>query len=347
MLILKRLFNLLFSEKVKEYIRMKFSGFLELLDKIILYREYKKACKYILKKKIFMYREHDYGWHHFAFMEYIKQALIETKIMYESFPVRDEEMQKCIDYVKENGADVYCGSLKNVQIYSVEDVDYDEENELYYGLYEGKRLYFDEAVDTKEKALRALNGLAAEQSENSPHKYLDGNFQVEKGDIVFDVGCADGNFALSVIEKAGKVYLFEADEHWMKPLRLTFAPYMEKVEIVKKYVDEHSGENAVSLDDFCRNKGIDHINMVKMDVEGYEESILKGADRLLHDKKIDKLAVCTYHKLDDEEKLGQILCDYDKDMARGYMLGTLIYEIYDIKPPYFTKGILRASIREK
>lgn len=348
MLIFKKLFNLFFSEKIKSYIRVKFSGLLEIFDKIIIYREYKRSCKYILKKKIFMYKEHDYGWHHLAFTKYIKQALIETKIMYEKFPIRDEEMQKCADYIKENGAeDVYCGSLKEVEIYSEQDVKYDKENDLYYGFYEGKRLYFNKVIDTKEKALTELNGLAAEQSENSPHKYLEGDFQVKEGDIVFDVGCADGNFALSVVEKASKIYLFEADEQWVKPLRLTFAPYMDKVEIVKKYVDEKSGEKAVALDDFCQSEGIDHIDMVKMDVEGYEENVLKGAGRLLQNKKIKRIAVCTYHKPEDEENLGKILCDYDKTMAKGYMLGALIHEIYEIKPPYFTKGIMRATISNK
>lgn len=295
-----------------------------------------------------MYKEHDYGWRHLSFEEYIKQTLIETKIMYEKFRIRDDEMQKCVDYISENGAgDVYCGSLNEVVIYSEQDVKYDRENDLYYGLYEGKRLYFNKDVDTLEKALTALNGLAAEQSENSPHKYLDGDFQVKEGDVVFDVGCADGNFALSVIDKASKIYLFEADEQWMTPLRLTFAPYMDKVEIVRKYVDERSGEKTVSLDDFCQSKGIDHVDMVKMDIEGYEENVLKGAARLLQNKKINRIAVCTYHKPEDEENLGKILCDYDKTMAKGYMLGALIHEIYEIKPPYFTKGIMRASLSSK
>lgn len=39
--------------------------------------------------------------------------------------------------------------------------------------------------------------------------YLDEDFQVEEGDVVLDVGVAEGNFSMEIIERASKIYLFE------------------------------------------------------------------------------------------------------------------------------------------
>lgn len=346
MVLLKKIFNRFFPDNIKELIRSKMSKLLENIDKRIIYKEYKKACIYILKKKIFGYKGNDYGYQQDFFMKYVKKELIRTKIRNENILVRDEDMEGCLKYTRDNDVDIYCGCLDNIKIYKDDCISYDEDNELFYGLYEGKKLYFDEAVNSKERALEALNGLAAEQIDDSPHQYLYGDFQVEPGDVVFDIGCADGNFSLSIIDKASKVYLFEADEHWMKPLQLTFAPYKDKIVIVKKYVSDKTSEYEISLDDFCRNGSIENIDLIKMDVEGYEKSVLRGARQLLENGKIKKIAVCTYHKQDDEIELGKLLQKYTKTPAKGYMLGALVHEIYDIKPPYLTKGLIRATLKQ-
>jgi 16S rRNA A1518/A1519 N6-dimethyltransferase RsmA/KsgA/DIM1 with predicted DNA glycosylase/AP lyase activity len=48
---------------------------------------------------------------------------------------------------------------------------------------------------------------------------------VAEGDVVVDAGAAEGNFALSVIDKASKVYIIEGDAGWCEALRQTFLPY--------------------------------------------------------------------------------------------------------------------------
>ena len=341
---IKNIFNQLFSEELKEKLRNKFEKNFIYFDQRLIYKEYLKACRYILRQKIYGYQGEGYNYRYDKFLESIRKEYIRSGIISEHISIRDKGMEQAVEYVKKNGPDVFCGSLDGIHIYDEEDVGYDEANKLYYGIYEGKRLYFDCSITTSEDALDALNGLAAEQSEHSPHRYLTEDFMVDSNDIVFDVGCADGNFSLSVVDCVKEIYLFEIEETWMKPLELTFAPYKDKVHIIQKCVTENSDAAAVSIDEFCEVNNIESIGFVKIDVEGYEKNVLSGARKMITNNKIKKLAVCTYHKLDDEQTLGEMLPNYNKIMSEGYMIYVLNQDIWNIKPPYFTKGLMRATL---
>ncbi|MDR0567342.1 MAG: methyltransferase, partial [Prevotellaceae bacterium] len=61
------------------------------------------------------------------------------------------------------------------------------------------------------------------------------------GDVVVDAGVAEGIFALSVVERAKELYLFEADKDWIAPLEATFAPFGNKANIVNCYVADIYG----------------------------------------------------------------------------------------------------------
>lgn len=347
MIFLKKIFNSLFSEKTKDVIRRKLDGLFRYIDQKITFREYVKACKYILKKIIYDEKINDYSYRYDDFLNQIKREYIRKKIECEDIDIRGEEIDKCVDYVKKKGLDIYCGSLDGVCIYTEKDIGYDEENELFYGIYVGKKLYFPEIVKSAKEALEDLNGLAAEQSEHSPHRYLSSTFDVDKQDIVFDIGCADGNFALSIIDKVKEVYLFEIEDIWMKPLELTFAPYKDKVHIIKKCVTKKSDNLSTSLDDFCKENDINRVGLIKMDVEGYEQDVLQGAKKMLKEGRIDKVVACTYHRIDDAEKIGDLLPNYSKTFSEGYMVGSMLYDIWDIKPPFFTRGLVRAKLETK
>lgn len=346
---IKKIFNKVFKEETKDRMRLKFKKLFIYFDKRLYYREYVKALKYILNEKIFQYSGPEYGYRYDNFLQEVRKEYIKVGIADTKWNVTDEEMRKAIDYVKENGLDMYCGGIDGVCPYSENDIDYDEENQLFYGWYEGKKLYFSEEFDTEEKALKYLNGLAAEQSENSPHRYLAGDFDVNEDDIVFDIGSAEGNFALSVIERAKAIYLFETEEIWKRPLELTFAPYREKVHIIQKYVSAQTGEKSVSIDDFCKENNVKEIGLIKMDVEGAEKDVLVGAKTMLEEEKIRKLAICTYHKMNDGEVIDAMLPNYKKTWSKGYMLGAAIwnFEIWNITRPYFTRGIMRARLNKK
>ena len=54
----------------------------------------------------------------------------------------------------------------------------------------------------------------------------------------------------------------------------------------------------MSIDDFCAWRGVDRVNYIKMDIEGWESEALSGADRTIRDNH-PKLAISVYHKFSD------------------------------------------------
>ena len=178
-----------------------------------------------------------------------------------------------------------------------------------------------------------------EQDVNSPHRYLTDRFNIGKKDILVDVGAAEGNLALSVIEKVKKVYLFETDENWIEALKATFAPWKDKVEIINKFVADRNDEKTVSLDAFFKDR--EPFSFLKIDAEGTEAAVLKGCETILSSHKPLKAAVCCYHKPNDEKVFNKLLKDrgFSTSFSNGYMI---FHEPETFYPPYLRKGVLRA-----
>jgi len=217
----------------------------------------------------------------------------------------------------------------------------DDDCGMKYVLHEGKRLYFRSELN-EDEIKWYYNSLQLEQDINSPHRYEYGNFKVENNDIVVDVGTAEGNFALSVIERARKIYLFEADKSWFPALEKTFAPWKDKVVIINKYALDSNSDTTVCLDDYF--KGID-INFIKIDVEGAEIKVLNGGKKILSAQKKIKIAVCTYHRQNDAEEINKMLKDegFVTEFSKGYMLFNLDK---DFASPYLRRGLIRAIKQE-
>jgi hypothetical protein len=216
------------------------------------------------------------------------------------------------------------------------DVFLDADKELHYVNFEGKRLYFKRSWNA-ERIKTIFNNLLIEQHPNSPHRYLDEKFSVDYGDVVIDIGVAEGNFALSVIEKVKKVYLFESDEEWIEALNATFAPWKDKVTIVNKWVSDVDDEAFVTMDSFFKEIKID---FVKIDVDGYESKLLNGCKRILERDQKLKIALCTYHNQDDYKIFSEFLNKegFEISSSKGYM----IFYWGEIKKPYIRKGVIRA-----
>jgi len=47
----------------------------------------------------------------------------------------------------------------------------------------------------------------------------------------------------------------------------------------------------ITIDEFCKNNEVDHINYLKIDAEGYDLEVLKGSEKMLYDQKIDLVEV--------------------------------------------------------
>lgn len=259
---------------------------------------------------------------------------------YQSYPEKiNDEVQLVLNFLRKNPLCLFPYNFTrkyqtlNIGVYK------DHERSLHYVLYNGKRMYFKKswpAAVIKD----AFVNLLMEQDTESPHRYLAGNFNVNFNDVVADVGAAEGIFALSVIEKAKKVYIFETDKEWIEALDATFNPWADKVEIINKFVSNKNDANNITLDQFIKEKNI-LFDFLKVDVDGAEILLIEGSHELLNKSKNIKVAVCTYHKGGDESLFREIF--ETKNMTVSATPGYMIF-YYDpgLTFPYLRRGLLQA-----
>ncbi|GHT75284.1 hypothetical protein AGMMS50262_10130 [Bacteroidia bacterium] len=243
------------------------------------------------------------------------------------------EKEMILHFLKNNPLDVFPYDFirkynpENILVYS------DKEKGLKYVLHEDKRLYFKRKWSEK-KIKGSYSRLLMEQDPESPHRYETPDFYVQEGEVVADAGVAEGNFALSIVEKVKKLYLFEVDEEWLEALDATFAPWKEKVVIVHKYVSDKNDDKQVKLDDFFKDETIDFL---KADIEGAEVQMLDGCQALLSVKHPLKIIVCAYHKPNDADILNRMLTEkgFQTEFSKGYMI------FKRKQSPYLRKGLIR------
>ncbi len=135
---------------------------------------------------------------------------------------------------------------------------------------------------------------------------------VKPGQVIFDVGGYIGDTALHFARlqnNNGKIYCFEPVPYLFD--RLTHNVGLNTFKNISIYnlaisdtaselyfnvsrsqnssgiflSDKGSGQSrkvvAIKLDDFCSEKNIDRIDLIKIDVEGFELKVLKGAEEIL------------------------------------------------------------------
>ena len=248
------------------------------------------------------------------------------------------EQKKALDFLRENGVSVFPYPFQKKYSPASVEVFTDTQLGLRYILLNDKRLYFKRSWSEKE-IKENYYFLEMEQDVDSPHRYLTDQFYVADGETVVDVGAAEGNFSLSVVEKARAIYLFETDEEWIEALTATFAPWKDKVNIVNKFVSDINDSKNITLDSFFKEKEI--FDFIKIDVDGAERSLLKGYKKLLSSPTPLKIALCTYHQQEDEKEFTQLLTrkGFNITISKNYML--FIYA-EPLQPPYFRRGLIRA-----
>jgi len=218
------------------------------------------------------------------------------------------------------------------------EVIYDPEKGMRYVLQDGKRLYFIKRW-TEKKIQRSYCDLMREQDRESPHRYLTDSFTIEKNDVLADIGAAEGNFSLAVIENVKKVFIFEYDQEWIDALRVTFAPWAEKVEIVNKFVSDRNDSKNIRFDTFFENNK--DVTFFKIDVDGAESIVLDSCNQVFNTEASFKIALCTYHKNNDEKDFTLLLKDHGFSItpSKGYMIN---YYDKKLKAPYLRRGLIRA-----
>lgn len=133
-------------------------------------------------------------------------------------------------------------------------------------------------------------------------KYQHGPVYVEQGDLVFEVGANIGEFALSIAETAREVHSYEPDPHPHGALLMNLSRYphchayalaladrmgtlmfylstdnANSSAITPSHFDRKVEIEATTLDAVCEAKGINAIDFLKVEAEGFEPEVLKGA----------------------------------------------------------------------
>lgn len=74
-------------------------------------------------------------------------------------------------------------------------------------------------------------------------------------------------------------------------------------------------------DHYCKEKKIDHINLLKIDAEGYDLHVLRGFDQMLSDAKVDILQF--EYNVKHSETRSMLGDYYDYLESKGYIIGPM------------------------
>lgn len=163
-----------------------------------------------------------------------------------------------------------------------------------------------------------------------------------KDKIIIDAGAHNGEFSmLSILMGAKKVYAFEPVFDTSKILKenIRLNGMEDKIIIIQKALGDKN-ENAninfdftgdgaakigstiksknsekieiIKLDDFVEKNKIAKIGFIKMDVEGFESNVLKGAEKTIKTFK-PILSFSAYHNPEDKTKLPKIVTNLRED----------------------------------
>lgn len=142
---------------------------------------------------------------------------------------------------------------------------------------------------------------------------------VEENSVIFDVGANIGYYTVQFSEISdGEIYAFEPMDYQYRTLQKNLElNSLTNIHPVKKIVSNTNGsekiyfsgmENTaasslvnktdqyeeiqcITLDDFCKDNEIEAIDLIKIDVEGYELKALKGLQSMLKNQKISHLFI--------------------------------------------------------
>lgn len=171
--------------------------------------------------------------------------------------------------------------------------------------------------------------------------------EVEREDIVIDIGANIGVFSIFSAAKGAYVYSFEPIPSVIKELektidcnrefsdRIKIQPYAlsNKVGQLEFNIDPNNiggssayfnagGDNkimldSITLDEWVFMNGIEKVDFIKADIEGAERYMLEGARNTLKKFK-PKLAICTYHFPEDKELLTKIILEANPNYKISY-----------------------------
>lgn len=165
---------------------------------------------------------------------------------------------------------------------------------------------------------------------NDWHYYRKDKTKIEEGEVLLDIGTAEGLFPLVVANKCQKIFLVEPSKLFINCLEKTFKPFKNKVILYNVAVGNMDGEIDFSEDSLSGKIGegkSDNLNKIritridtlipkeeritylKADIEGFEYEMLKGDENTIKRNKT-KIAITTYHKENNAEDIINLILSY-------------------------------------
>jgi FkbM family methyltransferase len=166
--------------------------------------------------------------------------------------------------------------------------------------------FFEGIIVFTLKVLNIGEGQAVETSGEKNVVTLLDKISNDKEVVVFDVGAHTGEwFGIfkSIYTKKAKIYSFEPEKKAflelskindaeLKPVNLALGDTVEKkylsgAQVIDNTTNSDSEEiNVTTIDKYCSDNNIKYIDLLKMDVEGYELRILRGAKEMIKNGNI-------------------------------------------------------------
>jgi hypothetical protein len=137
---------------------------------------------------------------------------------------------------------------------------------------------------------------------------------LKKGFRCFDVGGQGGYDALLMGKlTGGSVVTFECDHDYAEELRETAALNRFPITVVEAYVGDSDGPGRITLDAAASTNFVP--DFIKIDVEGAEEAVLRGANHIMTERKPSMIV--EVHGIAEEERCRKILFE------QGYSIETV------------------------
>lgn len=158
------------------------------------------------------------------------------------------------------------------------------------------------------------------------HYYQKEHTEIEHGEVLLDIGTAEGLFPLTVIGKCAHVHMVEPSVLFVDCLKKTFVNFPNKISIHNVAVGNEDGEinfdensldgKIVAADEasthsipICKVDTLMHnrkITYLKADIEGFEQEMLRGAEMTIKQNK-PKIAITTYHTQNNPDEIIDII----------------------------------------
>lgn len=247
-------------------------------------------------------------------MDGIRKSIIEK---YKDDP--DEDIKSAVRYLENNDLCVfnYEDMKRECDMVSGVDIFLDNDTGLFFTYWNDKKMYIRRSCKTELQAKEYIKAIKVEQCVFSPHNYKFKDIVLNKEDVLVDGGAAEGFWALERVEDVKRIYIIESDPEWVEALNYTFAPYMDKVEIINKCLSVEDTSETITLDKLNEK---DKISVVKLDIEGAETDVLENAKHIYQNERLI-MVVCTYHKSNDAERIEKTLqqAGMITEFSRRYM----------------------------